>query len=99
MWLCLSAREKLICVLTTLLYIAVGSVMVRSISSLVVERYRVEAASALNSELTLVRSRLEAAIFMDSYLADSIATVVTIDPEFVVNNWTSIATTLLDRST
>ncbi|ASP39933.1 sensor domain-containing diguanylate cyclase [Bacterioplanes sanyensis] len=99
MWLCLSAREKLAYVLITLLYVAIGSVMVRSISALVIERYMVEATSALNSELTLVRSRLEAAIFRDSYLADSLATVVTIDPVFAVSNWETIAATLLDRST
>ncbi len=48
--------------------------------------------------LSLVRTQFESAIFMDTYLADSLATVVIIDPQFALNNWDLIASKLMKKA-
>jgi diguanylate cyclase (GGDEF)-like protein len=53
---------------------------------------------SVGQQLSLVRAKVEAAIFMDTYLADSLSTVVIIDPDFVMNNWDTVAQKLLERS-
>ncbi|MFD2015884.1 hypothetical protein ACFSJQ_09235 [Vibrio olivae] len=45
-----------------------------------------------------MRAKFEATIFMDTYLADSLATVVTIDPTFAIANWDNIASKLLSKA-
>ncbi|RQW65124.1 diguanylate cyclase [Vibrio viridaestus] len=49
-------------------------------------------------QVALVRARLEAAIYRDSYLVESLATLVTIDTAFATENWDSIASSLLARA-
>ncbi|WP_144198791.1 diguanylate cyclase domain-containing protein [Shewanella sp. KCT] len=52
----------------------------------------------LRKNLALIRFNFEATIYKDTYLADSLATVVTIDPEFAMKNWHVIAAKLLDKA-
>lgn len=52
---------------------------------------------AINN-VALVRSHFEASIFMDTFLADSLATLMTIDPDMATNNWDIIAQRLLNKS-
>lgn len=54
--------------------------------------------ATVNDRLSLVRSNLESAVFMDTYLADSLATVVTIDPHFAMKNWDAIGAKLLSKA-
>lgn len=49
-------------------------------------------------QVSLAKSTLEAIIFKDIYLADSLATVVNIEPEFAINNWTQISKKLLSQA-
>lgn len=50
------------------------------------------------SNISLVRSNFEASIFMDTFLADSLATLVTMDPETAFKKWHIVANQLLSKS-
>lgn len=52
----------------------------------------------IRQNLALVRSNLEASLYKDTYLADSLATVITIDPDFAIKNWSTIAGKLLEKA-
>ena len=49
-------------------------------------------------QVSLAKSTLEAIIFKDIYLADSLATVVNIEPQFAIDNWRSISAKLMSQS-
>ncbi|WP_428636822.1 diguanylate cyclase domain-containing protein [Shewanella sp.] len=57
-----------------------------------------QAEENLRKNLALIRFNFEATIYKDTYLADSLATVVTIDPEFAMTNWDVIAGKLLGKA-
>jgi diguanylate cyclase (GGDEF)-like protein len=98
MWLRLNGKEKMTVSVLTAAYVIAALLAVNAIADLAKEKALQEQRSQLQTEVSLVRSRLEAAIFMDTYLADSLATVVTIDPDFAIQNWDAIAKKLLDKS-
>jgi len=50
------------------------------------------------NKIALVRSNFEASIFMDTFLADSLSTLVTIDPDLAFKNWEKIAGQLISKS-
>ena len=50
-------------------------------------------------QVSLAKSTFEAIIFKDIYLADSLATVVNIEPQFAIDNWESISAKLMSKST
>lgn len=50
-------------------------------------------------QVSLAKSTFEAIIFKDIYLADSLATVVNIEPQFAIDNWESISAKLMAQST
>ncbi|QZO13584.1 diguanylate cyclase domain-containing protein [Pseudoalteromonas piscicida] len=50
------------------------------------------------ADVFLARDKLENAIFMDTYLAESLVTLVTIDPQFAVANWSQIVQKTIGKS-
>ncbi|EKE80641.1 diguanylate cyclase domain-containing protein [Idiomarina xiamenensis] len=52
----------------------------------------------VRQEISLAKSRLEANLYRDIFLADSLATVLTIDPQRAIANWQSIAQRLLSKA-
>ncbi len=53
---------------------------------------------SIQREVALVRYRIEANIFRDTYLADSFASVVSLDPDFAMNNWKSVSEQFLSKA-
>ncbi len=50
------------------------------------------------NNVALIRSNIEASIFMDTFLADSLATLITIDPDMAFQKWDVIAQQLLNKA-
>lgn len=88
-------RSKLTFSLATLIYVAVAFYAIYTLTNLFVERTVRQSEENIQQNLSLIRSKLEAAIFTDVYLGDSLVTVVTLDPNFAVENWSTIAAKLL----
>ncbi|MCJ0803606.1 diguanylate cyclase domain-containing protein [Vibrio vulnificus] len=53
---------------------------------------------AIKQEVELVRFKIESNLYRDAYLADSLATLVTLTPDFVLSNWKSVAGRLHNNS-
>ncbi|PNH81252.1 diguanylate cyclase domain-containing protein [Vibrio diazotrophicus] len=53
---------------------------------------------AIQHEVALVRYSLEANIFRDTYLADSFASLVSLNPDFATKNWTTISEQFLSKT-
>lgn len=49
-------------------------------------------------EVSEVRSRIESLIFMNTYIADSLVTVITITPDYALKNWETVAGKLVNKS-
>jgi diguanylate cyclase (GGDEF)-like protein len=93
-----SFRDKMQFSLWTLAYCCLSILIINSVSQIAVDREVNDERISVGQQLSLVRAKVEAAIFMDTYLADSLSTVVIIDPDFVMNNWDTVAQKLLERS-
>ena len=80
----------------------VGFILVWLLSSwladLATERLSQSLKDEAQEELLLAKSQLESALFRDVFLADSLATVFTIDPDEAFENFESIAKQLLNKS-
>lgn len=85
-------------VLLSLLFIIVAVFTVNTIGKYLLENETAREKENIRKSLALVRFNFEASIYMDTYLADSLATVTTIDPNFAMNNWATIATKLLGKA-
>ncbi|GHX87291.1 sensor domain-containing diguanylate cyclase [Vibrio cholerae] len=85
-------------VLLTLAYIFAATTVIHFVTSHLVDQNLQRVKENLQHELSLARYRIEATVFKDTYLADSLATLVTIKPEFAVENWQSVADKLISKA-
>ena len=69
------------------------------IVGLLKEREQTKQNERLREVVSLAKSKLEAELFRDVFLADSLATVITIDPQIAIENWTSLGKKLMGKST
>lgn len=84
--------------LFSLLFMILATFTLNTICKYLVENEISKEKEHIRKNLALVRFDFEASVYMDTYLADSLATVVTIDPEFAMNNWAKIAQKLLAKA-
>ncbi|MFC3023389.1 diguanylate cyclase [Vibrio zhugei] len=94
----LKASEKKRLFVVSLVFLMVSIVFVRFVTQEVFERIAKEQKHELESQVSLVRANIEAAIFMDTYLADSLAMIVTINPELALKEWHSISEKVLTKA-
>ncbi len=83
----------------SLIYAVAAIATVEFMTRLVLESKANELEDKVQQSVLLAKSNLEAAFYRDVYLADSLATVVTINPSFANRNWDSIAAKLINKST
>ncbi|HAD49345.1 MAG TPA: sensor domain-containing diguanylate cyclase, partial [Idiomarina sp.] len=69
------------------------------LAELATERLSQSLKDEAQEELLLAKSQLESALFRDVFLADSLATVFTIDPDEAFQNFESIAKQLMSKAT
>jgi diguanylate cyclase (GGDEF)-like protein len=79
-------------------YTLLAAFFISTVTQSYIERQKKQTRKILQAELALVRSNIEAVIFRDTYLADSLATVVSIDSSFAISNWDAIAAKLLAKA-
>lgn len=86
-----------IILLTVLYFLAAVAITYRLAEAYIAEEQSTE-RELVRQRIAIAKSTLEAELYQDIYLADSLATVVNLDPDFAVNNWQSIAAKLLNKS-
>lgn len=94
----LKVSEKKRLVILSFLFILLSIAFVRFVTQEVYERISDEKKRDLESQVSLVRANMEAAIYMDTYLADSLAMIVTINPEFALKEWHSISEKVITKA-
>ena len=91
-------REKAALLVLTLVYWTVLISALYQFAEHRTERIIDEKNSDAGHEIALARSRIEAFIYESIYLSDSLATVITLNPDFVAHNWEQIAGKLVMKS-
>lgn len=95
----MNKRTKLLIILASCAY-AVAWYLVTHYAAQTYVNSRFEAQKEqARQQVSLAKSTFEAIIFKDIYLADSLATVVNIEPQFAIDNWQSISAKLMAQST
>lgn len=84
--------------LLTIVYGLFSYMAVYLITEKFLEKQIQEAKETIQYEVALVRYSIEANIFRDTYLADSFASVVALDPEFATKNWKSVSEQFLSKA-
>ncbi len=91
-------KNNLLFSLLSVVFIVLAVSIINGLSGYFVNNETAKVERVVTKNLALVRSKFEATLFMDTYLADSLATVVTIDPKFATDNWQAIAAKLLQKA-
>ncbi|QSX32947.1 sensor domain-containing diguanylate cyclase [Shewanella avicenniae] len=91
-------KQKSLLWLLSALYVMLAIVTTEFVTRSFAQQQLFAEQDLVKNRLSLIRSHLESAIFMDTYLADSLATVVTIDPNFAIDNWNAIGAKLLSKA-
>lgn len=90
--------EKALVIILSIGYWLIAFVLSNYLANLSVESQVEAARDDVRREVALVRSQIEATIFEHTYIADSLATVITLHPDFVAENWSSIGASLINKS-
>lgn len=91
-------KSQILFALVSLLFWLVAVTTIHIISAQFIQKEALKVERVIEKNVALMRAKFEATIFMDTYLADSLATVVTIDPTFAIANWDNIASKLLSKA-
>lgn len=84
--------------LLTAVYVLVSSNVIGFISDSFLGRQVQQARDDVQHNLNLVRYSIEANIYRDTYLADSFASVVALNPQFAMNNWSLVSEQFLGKA-
>jgi len=94
----LQQKVNLMFALTSMLYFVLAALSIQLVSQFFVGNEVQKVEAELGRNLAITRANLEAIIFQDTYLADSLATVVTLDQDLASSHWKSIAQKLLNKA-
>jgi len=94
----LNKKVNVLFFMLSFFYMVFAAFVTGVVTTYFVQSETAKAESVLRNQLALIRSNFEASIYMDTYLADSLATVVTIDPDLTTNNWSTVAGKLHRKS-
>ncbi len=91
-------KNNILFSLLSIAFVLLSAAIIKGLSGYFVNNESAKVERVMTKNLALVRSKFEATLFMDTYLADSLATVVTIDPKFAIDNWDAIAGKLMQKA-
>nr|WP_224746002.1 diguanylate cyclase [Neiella litorisoli] len=84
--------------LLTVAYLFFSHSVINFISDRFVDKQVQQVREAVQQELALVRYSIEANVYRDTYLADSFASVVALNPQFAMDNWGLVAEQFLSKA-
>ncbi|GGB15228.1 sensor domain-containing diguanylate cyclase [Agarivorans gilvus] len=94
----LQQKANLMFALSSMLYFVLAALSIQLVSQFFVGNEVQKVEAELGRNLAITRANLEAIIFQDTYLADSLATVVTLDQDLASSHWKTIAQKLLNKA-
>jgi len=84
--------------LLTIAYLLFSHTVISLVSDKFVEKQVQQARGIVQHELALVRHSIEANVYRETFLADSFASVVALNPEFAMKNWNVVSEQLLSKA-
>lgn len=84
--------------LSTIMYGVLSYMTVNLVTEKLLDKQIQQTKETIQHEVALVRYNIEANIFRDAYLADSFASVVSLDPDFATKNWKSVSEQFLSKA-
>ncbi|PJN44427.1 hypothetical protein CNR26_18245 [Vibrio parahaemolyticus] len=84
--------------LLSFLYILSSLLILVTTAKFFVDTQSDKHTQAIKQEVELVRFKIESNLYRDAYLADSLATLITLAPDFALSNWKSVAGRLHNNS-
>lgn len=93
-----SRRRKWLFIGFSLAFLIAALVGIEKIHQLYLTEQQSERKNTLDQRLALIRSTIEALIYRETYIADSLATVLSVDSDETLTNWPAIAERLFHKS-
>lgn len=93
-----SRRRKALFAGFSLIFLTAAFIGIEKIHDLYAAEQQAERKAILDQRLALVRSTIEALIYRETYIADSLATVLSVSPQETTDNWPAIAKRLFHKS-
>lgn len=81
-----------------MVYLFISHTIISLITDGFITRQAQQTRKVIQHELALVRYSIEANVYRDTYLADSFASVVALDPEFAMKNWNFVSKQFLSKA-
>ncbi len=85
-------------IILSVLFWAGVSFLIQTFSNLYQQQVVEETKSESQKSVALVRANFEAFVFQTVYTADSLATIIMLNPKLALENWDTIAKALIDKS-
>ncbi len=85
-------------VFLTIAYLLFSHTVIGLVSDKFVEKQVQQVRKEVQHELALVRYAIEANVYRDTFLADSFASFVALNPDFAMKNWSVISEQLLSKA-
>ncbi|WP_241790492.1 hypothetical protein [Vibrio genomosp. F10] len=85
-------------ILLTAVYLLISHSLISFITGIFVHKQMQLGREDVQHELDLVRYSIEANVYRDTYLADSFASVIALDPQFAMNNWSFVSEQFLSKA-
>ncbi|AOE49920.1 diguanylate cyclase domain-containing protein [Kangiella sediminilitoris] len=82
----------------SIIYFIIGIIVVENLVKSHSDTLEQEAKQEFVDRFLLVRSKIESSIFSDSYIANSLATILSADPDFGVGNFEELAKTSITKA-
>lgn len=93
-----SRRRKWLFIGFSLAFLIAALIGIEKIHQLYLTEQQSERKNTLDQRLALIRSTIEALIYRETYIADSLATVLSVDSDETLTNWPAIAERLFHKS-
>lgn len=84
--------------LLSFVYIFLSLLVIVTTANFFVDTQSDKLTQSIKQDVELVRFKIESSLYRDAYLADSLVTFITLDPEFALSNWKSVAARLHNNS-
>ncbi|WP_171035442.1 diguanylate cyclase domain-containing protein [Pseudoalteromonas ruthenica] len=94
----MSVKRLYLYIFASLAYFCLAGFGIHLLTSAYYEKQKAESEQHLREQTALVRNKIETTIFKDVFAAESLATVVALNPELAIANWHTIAAKTLEQS-
>ncbi|TEW55314.1 sensor domain-containing diguanylate cyclase [Psychromonas sp. RZ22] len=91
-------RNKALFIILSILFWGLAAMTIWGAREHFIEHETEHEKARTAKELDIIRFSLESAVLTETYISDSLATIVSLDPQYAIDNWTELGKKLLDKT-